>query len=184
MAQLLPFSDLSLEKLYIYLKFLSKVLPTINEPLPFNVLEDVDMDSYKIDTHDEGASIILGEGEGTLKPMSPSDPGYRPEEQTRLSQILESLNEAFSTDFTDADRLLVSQITGNMLSDEDLMNKVRNNPKENVAAIFDKFFDKELVNIFNSNESFYNKINTNEQLRDRLKRDLLDLVYEEQGEQV
>lgn len=184
MAQLLPFSDLSLEKLYIYLKFLSKVLPTINEPLPFNVLEDVDMDSYKIDTHDEGASIILGEGEGTLKPMSPSDPGYRPEEQTRLSQILEALNEAFSTDFTDADRLLVSQITGNMLSDEDLMNKVRNNPKENVAAIFDKFFDKELVNIFNSNESFYNKINTNEQLRDRLKRDLLDLVYEEQGEQV
>lgn len=184
MAQLLPFSDLSLEKLYIYLKFLSKVLPTINEPLPFNVLEDVDMDSYKIDTHDEGASIILGEGEGTLKPMSPSDPGYRPEEQTRLSQILEVLNEAFSTDFTDADRLLVSQITGNMLSDEDLMNKVRNNPKENVAAIFDKFFDKELVNIFNSNESFYNKINTNEQLRDRLKRDLLDLVYEEQGEQV
>lgn len=184
MAQLLPFSDLSLEKLYIYLKFLSKVLPTINEPLPFNVLEDVDMDSYKIDTHDEGASIILGESEGTLKPMSPSDPGYRPEEQTRLSQILETLNEAFSTDFTDADRLLVSQITGNMLSDEDLMNKVRNNPKENVAAIFDKFFDKELVNIFNSNESFYNKINTNEQLRDRLKRDLLDLVYEEQGEQV
>lgn len=184
MAQLLPFSDLSLEKLYIYLKFLSKVLPTINKPLPFNVLEDVDMDSYKIDTHDEGASIILGEGEGTLKPMSPSDPGYRPEEQTRLSQILEALNEAFSTDFTDADRLLVSQITGNMLSDEDLMNKVRNNPKENVAAIFDKFFDKELVNIFNSNESFYNKINTNEQLRDRLKRDLLDLVYEEQGEQV
>lgn len=184
MAQLLPFSDLSLEKLYIYLKFLSKVLPTINEPLPFNVLEDVDMDSYKIDTHDEGASIILGESEGTLKPMSPSDPGYRPEEQTRLSQILEALNEAFSTDFTDADRLLVSQITGNMLSDEDLMNKVRNNPKENVAAIFDKFFDKELVNIFNSNESFYNKINTNEQLRDRLKRDLLDLVYEEQGEQV
>ena len=184
MAQLLPFSDLSLEKLYIYLKFLSKVLPTINEPLPFNVLEDVDMDSYKIDTHDEGASIILGEGEGTLKPMSPSDPGYRPEEQTRLSQILEALNEAFSTDFTDTDRLLVSQITGNMLSDEDLMNKVRNNPKENVAAIFDKFFDKELVNIFNSNESFYNKINTNEQLRDRLKRDLLDLVYEEQGEQV
>ena len=163
---------------------MSKVLPTINEPLPFNVLEDVDMDSYKIDTRDEGGSIILGEGEGTLKPMSPSDPGYRPEEQTRLSQILEALNEAFATDFTESDRIIVSQITGNMLSDDDLMNKVRNNPKENVAAIFDKFFDKELVNIFNSNESFYNKINTNEQLRDRLKRDLLDLVYEEQGEQV
>ena len=183
MAQLLPFSDLSLEKLYIFLKFLSKVLPTINNPLPFNVLEDVDMDSYKIDTHNEEESIILGEGEGTLKPMSPSDPGYRPEEQSKLSEILEALNEAFGTDFTDSDRILVSQITGNMLSDEELMNKVRNNPRENVEAIFDKFFNRELVNIFNSNESFYNKINTNVQLRDKLKRDLLDFVYEEQGEQ-
>ena len=64
------------------------------------------------------------------------------------------------------------------------MNKVRNNPKENVAAIFDKFFNKELVNIFNSNKSFYDKIITNDSLRERLKQDLLDFVYEEQGEQV
>lgn len=182
MAQLLPFSDLSLEKLYIYLKFLSKVLPTINNPLPFDVLEDVDMDSYKIDTRGKGESIILGEDEGILKPISPSDPGYRPEEQTKLSQILEALNEAFATDFTDADRLMLSQITGNMLSNDDLMSKVRNNPKENVAAIFDKFFNKELVNIFNSNKSFYDKIITNDQLRERLEENLLDLLYEEEGE--
>ncbi len=184
MAQLLPFSDLSLEKLYLYLKFLSKVLPTINNPLPFNVLEDVDMDSYKIDTRAEEESITLGEGEGTLKPMSPSDPGYRPEERLKLSEILEALNQAFGTDFTDADRLLVSQITGNMLSDEELMNKVRNNPRENVEAIFDKFFNRELVHIFESNQSFYTKIISNEELSDKLKQDLLDFIYEEQGEAV
>ena len=182
MAQLLPFSDLSLEKLYIYLKFLSKVLPTINNPLPFNVLEDVDMDSYKIDTRGEEESIILGEDEGILKPLSPSDPGYRPEEQTKLSQILEALNEAFATDFTDADRLRVSQMTSNILSDDDFMNKVRNNPKENVAAIFDKRFNEELVTLFNSNKRFYDKITTNNQLRKKLEEDLLDFLYEEQGE--
>ena len=184
MSQLLPFSDLNLEKLYIYLKFLSKVLPTINNPLPFNVLEDVDMDSYKIDTRDEGTSIILGEGEGSLKPLSPSDPGYRPEEQTKLSQILESLNEAFATDFSESDRIIVTQITSRMLSDEELMNKVRNNPKESVAAIFDRFFTNELVHIFKSNKSFYEKIFSNEQLKDKLKNDLLDFVYEEQNKQI
>lgn len=182
MAQLLPFSDLSLEKLYIYLKFLSKVLPTINNPLPFNVLEDVDMSSYKIDTRDEGSSIILGEGEGTLKPLSPTDSGYKLEEQTRLSQILKSLNEQFGTDFTEEDTLFVSQMTTNMLANDDLMNKVHNNPKENVAAIFDKFFMEELVNIYQNNESFYNKINKNEGLKERLRQDLLDLVYKEEGE--
>ena len=183
MAQLLPFSDLSLEKLYIYLKFLSKKLPTINNPLPFNVLEDVDMDSYKIDTRDEGSSIVLGTDEGELKPMAGTDSVFKPEEKTRLSQILETLNEAFATEFTDSDRLLVTQITGNMLSDEVLMDKVKNNPKENVAAIFDKFFDKELVNIFQSNESFYIKITQNNELKERLKHDLLDFVYEEHGEE-
>ena len=183
MAQLLPFSDLSLEKLYIYLKFLSKKLPTINNPLPFNVLEDVDMDSYKIDTRDEGSSIVLGTDEGELKPMSGTDSTFKPEEKTRLSQILKTLNEAFATDFADSDELLVEQITGNMLSDEFLMDKVKNNPKENVAAIFDKFFDKELVNIFQSNESFYIKITQNNELNERLKHDLLDFVYEEHGEE-
>lgn len=182
MAQLLPFSDLSLEKLYIYLKFLSKKLPTINNPLPFIVLEDVDMDSYKIDTRDEGSTIILGTDEGELKPMAGTDSVFKPEEKTKLSQILETLNEAFATDFTDSDKLLVTQITGNMLSDEELMDKVKNNPKENVAAIFDKFFDKQLVNVFQSNESFYIKITENDELKERLKHDLLDYVYEEHGE--
>ena len=177
MVQLLPFSDLSLEKLYIYLKFLTKVLPTINKPLPFNVLEDVDMDSYKIDTRDEATSIILGEEEGVLKPLSPIDNGYKPEEQIRLSKILESLNERFGTDFTQEDTLFVSQMTNNLLADNILMNKVHNNSKENVSAIFDKSFQNELVNVFKSNKSFYNKINKNEELRDRLKKYLLDFIY-------
>ena len=64
------------------------------------------------------------------------------------------------------------------------MDKVKNNPKENVEAIFDKFFDKELVNIFLSNESFYNKITQNDELKERLKHDLLDFVYEEHGESI
>lgn len=180
MAQLLPFSDLSLEKLYIYLKFLSKKLPTINNPLPFNVLEDVDMDSYKIDTRDEDSSIVLGTDEGELKPMSGTDSHFKSEEKTKLSQILETLNEAFATDFTDDDKILVTQITRTMMNDDDLMNKVKNNPKENVSAIFGKFFNKVLLHIYKNNESFYNKISNNKQLCKRLKQELLDYVYEEQ----
>ena len=48
LSQLMPFSDVNLEKLFIFNKFLTKKLPTINDPLPFNIREDVDMDSYKI----------------------------------------------------------------------------------------------------------------------------------------
>ena len=118
----------------------------------------------------------MGDGNG---------PGtFNLKEKTRLSQIIETLNEAFATDFGDEDKLYVTQMANNMLADEDFINKVKHNPQENVAAIFDKIFNKELVNIFMSNENFYNKISNNEQLREKLKQDLLDYVYEEQGEQV
>lgn len=70
------------------------------------------------------------------------------------------------------------------MSDDDFINKVKHNPQENVAAIFDKIFTKQLAKIFDGNANFYNKITNNEQLRERLKQDLLDYVYEEQGEQV
>lgn len=184
MSQLLPFSDLSLEKLYIYNKFLSKKLPTINNPLPFSVLEDVDMDSYKIDTRDEGTSITLDDGEGELKPLSPTDAPFRPEEKTKLSQIIETLNEAYKTDFTDSDRLILKQITDNIISNEELVNQVQNNPKETVSAIFDTYFNKELINIFESNTNFYNKINNNQKLRDHLRNELLNYVYEEKTEKI
>ena len=186
MAQLLPFSDLNLEKLYIYVTFLNRLLPGQAPTMLIGLLEDVDMESYKIDTRDEGGSITLDDGEGQLKGMGTGGgtKTFVVEEKTRLSQIIETLNEAFATDFGDEDKLFLSQMADNIMADDELINKVRNNPKENVAAIFDKIFDKELVNIFLSNENFYNKISSNEQLRERLKQNLLDYVYEEQGEQV
>lgn len=180
LSQLLPFSDLWLEKLYIYNKFLIKKLPTINDPLPFNVLEDVDMDSYKIVTDDEGSSIDLLDGKGELHPASSGDSIFTPEEKTKLSEIIEILNEAFKTEFTDADRLFLKQVKDNMMSNEELSTKVRNNPRENVEAVFDRYFDQEMNNLLHSNFEFFRKINDNEQLRTRLKRLLLDAVYDEQ----
>lgn len=184
MAQLLPFSDLSLEKLYIYIKFLNRLLPGQVPDIIQGLLDDVDMDSYKIDTRDEGGPIILNDGEGELTGPTGGIPSvFNDKEKTKLSQILEALNEAFATDFTDEDSLFVTQIANHILSDEGFVNKVKSNPRENVAAIFGNIFEDELVSIYESNDTFYNKINNNPELKERLKNDLLDFVYEETGEQ-
>lgn len=180
LSQLLPFSDLSLEKLFIYNKFLNKKLPTINNPLPFNVLEDVDMDSYKIDTSDKGQSIELGGDGGELLPPSGTDFGFTPEEKTRLSEIIRALNEAFNTDFSENDRVLLKLIKDSLLDNEELAEKIRNNSKENVAAIFDEYFNEVLNTLISRNFAFYKKIMDNETLRDRLKKLLLDAIYDEQ----
>lgn len=184
MAQLLPFSDMNLEKLYIYVTFINRLLVGQTATILRGLLERVDMQSYKIDDSDEGGSIDLDEEEGELKSSGGGATKTFVEEKTRLSEIIQTLNDAFATDFKDEDRLYVTQMVNNMLSDERLINQVQQNPKENVAAIFNRIFERELVNIFQSNADFYNKINDNHELRERLKEDLLDYVYEEKGETV
>ena len=184
MSQLLPFSDLRLEKLFIYLKFLSKKLPTINEPLPYNVLEDVDMDSYKIDTRDEGTKITLDDGEGGLDPIISIDVQYKPDEEEKLSIILDKLNEMFKTDFQESDKLILKQLADGIRGNEELNIKAQKNKKENLRAVFDDYFNDELMSVRKNNKQFFSKINSNSQLRNELKNYLLDLLYEDQAEKV
>ncbi|WP_400195828.1 hypothetical protein [Methanobrevibacter smithii] len=182
MSQLLPFSDLRLEKLFIYLKFLSKKLPTINEPLPYNVLEDVDMDSYKIDTRDEGTKITLDDGEGGLDPIISIDVQYKPDEEEKLSIILDKLNEMFKTDFQESDKLILKQLADGIRGNEELNIKAQKNKKENLRAVFDDYFNDELMSVRKNNKQFFSKINSNSQLRNELKNYLLDLLYEDPAE--
>ena len=175
----MPFSDVNLEKLFIFNKYLSKKLPTINDPLPFNVVEDVDMDSYKIS--DKGENEISIGSEGGLKPPSSGATGYQEEEKARLSQIIKDLNDAFGTDFSDDDRVFLERVRANLLKNEELVQKMERNSPENVRAVFDKYFNQEMSGILNSNLDFYKRVVDNEKLRENVKVALFSLLYDEFG---
>jgi type I restriction enzyme R subunit len=177
LSQLMPFSDMNLEKLFIFNKYLAKKLPTINDPLPFNVVEDVDMDSYKIT--DKGETSIQLESDGELKPASNGAAAYQPDDQAKLSQIIKDLNDAFGTDFTEDDRVFLERVKANLLDNEDLVKKMEHNSPENVKAVFDKYFNKEMTGLLNSNMDFYKRVVDNDKLREKLKAALFDLLYEE-----
>ncbi|MCB4791966.1 MAG: DEAD/DEAH box helicase family protein [Elusimicrobia bacterium] len=177
LSQLIPFTDINLEKLYIFNKFLSKKLPTINNPLPYNVLDDVDMESYKI--VDKGKKEIgLTAGE-SLKPMSEEAGRYSAEASKKLSTILKDLNEAFGTDFNGDDKIFLTRVKDNLLDNSDLTNKIENNSKQNVRAVFDKYFEDEMSKLLNSNMKFYKKLVENDKLREKLKYALFELIYKE-----
>lgn len=175
LSQLIPFSDINLEKICIFGKFLSKKLPTINNPLPFSVLQDVDIDSYKIVK--KGKKEIKIESEGELKPISAGVGEYAPDINTKLSKIIKDLNDAFGTDFTDDDKIFLGRVKDNLLENKELLNKMEHNSKENVKAVFDKYFNQEMNKLLNSNMNFYKRIVDNEKLRKILKTALFDLLY-------
>jgi len=177
LSQLIPFTDVNLEKIYIFNKFLNKKLPTINDPLNPNILEDVDMDSYKI--VDKGETTISLVGEGELKPISDGVGEYYPDEKSKLSKIIEEMNDAFGTDFTDDDKVFLERVKDNLLENDELINRMEHNSRENVKAIFDKYFKEEMSGLLKSNMNLYKRVVDNDKLRESLKSALLDLIYSE-----
>ena len=161
--------------MYIFNKFLSKKLPSINNPLPFNVLEDVDIDSYKI--VNKGKKEIKLYGDGELKPISAGVGEYAPDINIKLSKILKDLNDAFGTDFADDDKVFLGRVKDNLLENKELLNKMEHNSKENVKAVFDKYFNQEMTKLLNSNMKFYKRLVDNEKLKTKLKSAIFGLLY-------
>ena len=154
-----------------------KKLPTINDPLPYTILQDIDIDSYKIVK--KGRKEIIIESEGELKPISSGVGEYAPEINIKLSKIIKDLNEAFGTTFSEDDKVFLGRVKDNLLDNKDLINKIEHNSKENVKAVFDKFFWKEVAKLLRNNQEFYKRIVDNEKLREKLKSALFELVYYE-----
>ena len=65
------------------------------------------------------------------------------------------------------------------MDNEELSDKIKNNSKENVAAIFDDYFDDVLNGLIDGNFAFYRKIMDNHVLKNKLKKLLLDAIYDE-----
>ena len=175
LSQLIPFSDVNLEKMYIFNKFLNRKLPTINSPLPFSVLQDVDIDSYKI--VGKGKKEICLTSFGELEPISSRVGEFGPEFNEALSKIIRDLNDAFGTNFTDDDKVFLGRVKDNLLENKELINKMENNSKENVKAVFGKYFNQEMNKLLNGSMNFYKRIVDNVKLRKRLKADIFDLLY-------
>jgi type I restriction enzyme R subunit len=67
----------------------------------------------------------------------------------------------------------------NLQNNEDLKNKIKNNSKENVLAVFDNYFDDVMIEILNNNTDFYKKVVDNEKIKSRLKDNLFQMIYNE-----
>ncbi|MFA7098246.1 MAG: type I restriction endonuclease subunit R, partial [Gammaproteobacteria bacterium] len=74
-------------------------------------------------------SIDLSDGE-EVKVKSPTDTGTRKaiEDEKPLSEIIDTLNERFGTDFSEADRLFFEQIKESAMRDEGVLKTAAANP--------------------------------------------------------
>lgn len=165
-SQIVTFEDPQLEKLYIFLKFYVKKLPKRGNPLPLEVLEAIDMETYKIDKKLE-VDVALENKEGELSPMGGgiSKTQMNDGDEDPLSKIIREINERYGTNFTDADKVILNDLSARLLKSNVLQGSVQNNSKDSAKLKFDQMFQDELVGMLDSHFNLYQKLDQSPELK-------------------
>jgi len=184
LSRIITFSDPGLEKLYHFARFLLRRLPIPRGQLPLEVLEDIDMESLRIQKSSKG-KIQLERGPGELKPSNGSaETGTFVNEQELLSKIIEDLNERFGTEFTEEDKVFLSQLQERLEKNEALRNSVQVNPPSSARLTFDNIANDIIQDMIDSNIKFYKKINDDQDFASTLLDFLFDRYLKSKKETV
>jgi type I restriction enzyme R subunit len=119
LSQIVAFENPYLERLYIFLNHLqNKLGGETSTDLAKGILDNIDMDSYRL-TLQATRNIVLEQGED-LKPIPTEMRGGANEpELDKLSNIIDSFNQRYGTQFEDTDK--VRRVFDSLLTD---MSKV------------------------------------------------------------
>lgn len=144
LSQVIPYQDSDLEKLYIFLRHLSSVLPRRKGSPDLQLDGEVVLEYYRLQKISEG-SIKLGKD----YPLPLDGPvevgtGMVREDPVTLSSLVDRINDRFGTDFNSADQLLFDQIFEVAAKDESIITASEVNPKGKFLLIFKNL----LVNLF------------------------------------
>ena len=176
LSQVIPYQDSDLEQLYTYLRFLLSKLPKRDGGLGYHFEDEVELQYYRLQKISEG-QIDLNTGDG--QPLKgPSDVGTGQEDQQiRLSELIDILNERFGTDFTQADQLFFDQIQEEAVESDSLRQAAASNSKEDFRYVFEKAFEGLVIDRMEGNEEIFGKLMSDGEFRKLAVEHLLHKVY-------
>jgi hypothetical protein len=158
LAQVLPFTDADLEKLYVFARYLRRLLPGDRPELPREVQQNIDMESYRIQQTASG-KLALERKPGVLDPMATKPPRpLAPDELEPLSRIIATLNDRFGLNLGAEHRVTLAQMMERLDADQALDASARVNTRENVRLTFDQKVEHVIQEIVDSNFDLYKRI--------------------------
>ena len=158
-SQLITFNEVTWEKLYIFGRHLNKKLPKRAHSDLQGLIESVDLDSFRVQKIHENLDLSLDHGNSEIEGMGNGVGGIKEREQDFLSNILQALNDAYQTDFTDADKVDIQTIQQKVNESEELRQAVEgNNSDDNIEYMFNKVFESILLEFVNSKVDLFNKL--------------------------
>jgi type I restriction enzyme R subunit len=177
LSSVLPYCNAAWEKLSILLDLLLPKLPAPGEEdLARGILEAVDMESYRVEKQ-AALRIALSDEDAEIAPV-PADGGGRTGEPDldRLSNILQTFNEHFGTQFSDSDRVvrrLREDIAPKVAADVAYRNARENTP-HTARMAHDQALGKVMQHLLKEDTQLYKMYVEN----DSFKRFVGDMVFQ------
>ncbi len=179
-SQLITFTDAALEKLYVFGRSLNKKLPKRDHPDLRDVLASVDLDSFRVEKIHEGQKLQLEAGDSEVEGIGSGVRAARDSVEDLLSKIIQTLNEAFQTDFTAEDKVDIETIYRKVREHEELRQVIEgDNSESNKWYKFDRVVNDILYDFVDSKLELFTKLSQREVNAD-LKRQLYEAYREQQ----
>jgi len=179
-SQIITFEDIELEKLYNFGKNLLNKLPRTRKKLPYEIMEAVDLDSFRIQQTFKGR-IKLEAEDGQAKGVITESTPPPPDEEEFLTKIIETLNETYGANITEEDKLDIDLIKNKLEENEELKAVMNpNNTKENIRSKFETIFDNLLLDFVNNKFELYKKL-SDPQINSQFKRKWFDRLIQQHG---
>ena len=156
LAQIVPFADADLEQLYTYSRFLSLRLPR-EQAAGLDLSDDVVLTHLRTELIGE-QDLSLTEGGGVIPGFTGEGTGGHDPQFAKLSEIIDTLNERFGTEFTEADKVFVDQIEQTCIENEALATQARVNSPENFKLALDKVLEGLVIDRLDANQEFFGRM--------------------------
>ena len=180
LSQIVSFENPYLERLYIFLNHLQNKLGG-DTPIDLaqGILDNIDMDSYRLQL-EATTNIAMEQGED-LKPI-PTDMrgGNSNPEIDRLSNILQTFNDRYGTQFEDADKVrqMAENIANDVAKNKELISSIQHSDDQNARITSDKVVAEELLKHITTNFDLYKLYSDNKEFKEDFSAMMFGVVKE------
>lgn len=178
LAQVIGYSDISHEKLYLLLKYLLKKLPKDPRKPLIEILKYIDMDSVRV-VRKIQTSITLSPETGDVHQdeIVPSAPFEETEDL--ISQIIGDVNKRWGLDFGEEQQKTLDSIGEELVSDEEAKNVVYNNSSlQAVGRWFHKPFENKVFDKYDTDKKLFEALANNKELNEYIEKKMLRYVVD------
>jgi type I restriction enzyme R subunit len=158
LSQVVTFGDTKLERDYLYCRALASLLRSATTVERLDLGSAVELTHLRHEATFSGTLELSADG-GEVKTIFGEGRGpQKLPDMEALSQIVDTLNERFGLQLTEADQLLFDQYEKDWLADQEVTDQARNNTIENFKLVFDRNFLKTVISRMDENDALFRRI--------------------------